>query len=80
MSGKPINNLVVVSKRDVMAFEHSSKYYAHIELETKNTYPKPWPLEKETVVTGATLAPCFNGDELSFIYIRDETTIKLMNT
>lgn len=39
-----------------------------------------WPLEKKTCVTGAALTPDFHADENSFVFIKDEATVKLINT
>ena len=79
LEDKVINNLIVARKH-ILAFQHEATSYALINRDGKNVQHMNWPCEMKTVVIGASMAPDFNADELSFVYIRDETTIKLLNT
>jgi len=39
-----------------------------------------WPMEKKTCITGAMMTPDFHADNNSYVFIKDERTVKLINT
>lgn len=79
LTGKVINNLIV-SKNHLLAFPHDSNSYALIDRDRKVCEDMKWPLEKKTCVTGAAMTPDFHADENSFVFVKDEATVKLINT
>ena len=71
---------MIVEKDQILAFSFNSPTFAIIDLKLKKIDSKPWPQDKKTSVLGACMCPSFHFDELSFIFVRDESTIKLINT
>ena len=51
-----------------------------INRNSKSTEEKKWPCDVNTCVIGAAISPSFHADELSFIFVRDDSKISLINT
>lgn len=79
LKGKVINNLLV-SRGHILAFQHDASSFSLIHRDSKKVEDKPWPCDKKTCITGAQMAPDFHPDEMSYIFAKDESTIKLINT
>lgn len=77
--GKVVNNLVVMSNH-LVAFVYEAEGYYIINRDKRAQEIMKWPMEKKSVVVGAAATPGFHRDENSFIFVRDESTIKLINT
>jgi len=77
--GKVVNNIVVMSNH-LIAFVHDAEGYFIINRDKRAEEIMKWPMEKKSVVIGAAATPDFHRDENSFIFVRDESTIKLINT
>ena len=79
LKGKVINNLIV-SRRSILAFQHEAPHFHLIDRESSKTEEKAWPCNRKSCIIGAQLAPDFHADEMSYIFVRDESTIQLINT
>lgn len=77
--GQVINNLIV-SGNHVLAFQHGASAYSLINRDKKEAREMKWPIDKKTCITGAMMTPDFHADENSYIFIKDERTVKLINT
>ena len=71
---------MIVQKQQIIAFPFNSPTFALIDLNSKKIEAKHWPQDKKISVLGARMSPDFHFDELSYAFVRDETTIKLINT
>ena len=74
LKGKVINNLIV-SRRSILAFQHEAPHFHLIDRESSKTEEKAWPCNRKSCIIGAQLAPDFHADEMSYIFVRDESTI-----
>lgn len=77
--GNVVNNLLVHGNH-LIAFIHDADGYMIINRDDKKATELKWPMNKKSVVIGAAMTPNFHRDENSFVFVRDESTIKLINT
>ena len=75
-----MNLLLSVTKHTLVAFIHGASHFVIINRETMSFSEVAWPYNRVLNCTGAFLCPNFHPDELSFIFVRDQTSIHAVNT
>lgn len=79
LPGVVVNNLLVRGKH-IIAFLHDSAKYCLIDIKTKDVSEMTWLEERQTCCTGLQFAPDFHPDEMSIMFVRDESGVHMINT
>lgn len=81
LKGQPVNLVLPVSKTSTLvAFIHGASHFVVINRESMSSAEVIWPYARPLNCTGAAVCPNFHADELSIIFVRDQTAIHAVNT